>query len=185
MKDVHFVKGIRGTDTIMQNGRDHVAFLGRSNVGKSSLINYLTNRKHLVKSSGRPGKTTEINFFLVEDRYYLVDLPGYGYAKLGEKQRDKLRKLILWYLTEPRFSEKVVVLVIDARRGIGEYDRQLIIILQEQAIDFVIACNKIDQLNQKQRHQLAKDLDAEGYDYAFVSSIKKKGGEILTEKLAL
>ena len=83
-----FVKGIIGTDPILEEtNRLHLAFAGRSNVGKSSLINAVLGRRGLVKSSTRPGKTTEINFFAVDEHYYFVDLPGYGFARMGEKQR--------------------------------------------------------------------------------------------------
>ena len=92
IKDAKFIKGIIGTDNLLTDGTPQVAFIGRSNVGKSSIINALVNRKGLVSSSSQPGKTTEINLFNINKELYFVDLPGYGYAKLSQKKREKLRK---------------------------------------------------------------------------------------------
>ena len=94
-----FIKGIRGTDPIVTAPGDHYAFVGRSNVGKSSLINALCNKNGLVKVSHKPGKTVEINYFLINNTAYFVDLPGYGYARVDPVEKEKLQKLILWYLT--------------------------------------------------------------------------------------
>ncbi len=142
-----FIKGIRGTDTIATNGVAQVAFVGRSNVGKSSLLRAITNNKKLVKVSNTPGKTTEINFFLINKKYYLVDLPGYGYARVNPKEKEKLQKLIIWYLTDPTIRPKKVVIVIDTKIGITPFDQQMLQILREQEHPFIIAANKIDKLS--------------------------------------
>src|SRR6266516_2479045 len=92
-----FIRGIIGTNDILFDGLPQIAFVRRSNVGKSSVINSLTNRKDLVKVGKKPGKTTEINFFLINERFYFVDLPGYGYARLTPAEREKIRKRMLWY----------------------------------------------------------------------------------------
>ena len=84
-----FVKGIRGTDEILTDGVPNIAFIGRSNVGKSSILNSLTGKKALARVGEKPGKTTEINFFLINRTHYFVDLPGYGYATGGAKEREK------------------------------------------------------------------------------------------------
>ena len=99
IQSAEFVRGIKGTDPILNSGLPQIAFVGRSNVGKSSTLNALLNRKDLVAVSKKPGKTTEINFFLVNEKIYFVDLPGYGYARAGSKKREKIKKLIVWYLT--------------------------------------------------------------------------------------
>ncbi len=93
-----FARGIRGTDTILNDSLPQIAFIGRSNVGKSSVINALLGST-LARSSSLPGKTQEINFYLVDERAYFCDLPGYGYARVPGKVSEKLRKLILWYFT--------------------------------------------------------------------------------------
>lgn len=142
-----FVKGIIGSDPILTDGRRQVAFIGRSNVGKSSLINSLVQKKDLVKSGKTPGKTKEINFFLVNNKFYFVDLPGYGYAKLSPEERERIRKMILWYLEYAEVQDRKVVLVIDANVGATDFDLQMIGFLEEHDIDFVIAANKIDKIN--------------------------------------
>lgn len=148
-----FVKGIRGTDPIVTDGKPAVAFVGRSNVGKSSLINRLCNKKGLVKVSHKPGKTLEINYFLINGASYFVDLPGYGYARVDPVEKEKLQKLIVWYLTASGAKPSAVVLVLDSKVGITEFDRQMIEILTEQNHHFVLAANKIDKLGQKEAHE--------------------------------
>src|SRR3989337_3145920 len=108
-----FVKGIIGTDSILKEKPPHVAFVGRSNVGKSSVINSLVMRKDLVKSSSMPGKTREINFFFINKKCYFVDLPGYGFARMGAKGAEKIRKLILWNLEGGRRRASFVGLMVN------------------------------------------------------------------------
>jgi len=180
-----FIKGIRGTDPIAYNGVAQVAFVGRSNVGKSSLINSLVHRKSLVKVSKKPGKTTEINFFLINKELYLVDLPGYGYASVNLKGKDKLRKLIVWYLTTSRIHPKMTVLVLDTKVGITNFDRQMIEILHEHRHPYVIAANKADKLSQS---DLAKQLslitaEAEGGEIVVCSAVTPGGSRDLSQKI--
>ena len=150
-----FVGGIRGTDPIAYDATPQVAFVGRSNVGKSSLINSLTGNKNLVKVSSKPGKTTEINFFLINKKDYLVDLPGYGYAEAGAKQKAKLRALILWYLAESEIVPRLVVLVIDVKVGVTAFDREMIAVLRAENHPFIVVANKADKLG---KNALAKQL---------------------------
>ncbi len=145
-----FVKGIRGTDPIVTSDFPQVAFVGRSNVGKSSLIASITQNRSLVKVSNKPGKTSEINFFLINKKSYLVDLPGYGYAKVDPKEKEKLRKLIIWYLTASGAKPKRVVLLLDVKVGITPFDEEMMAVLREEGHPFVIAANKADKLNQKE-----------------------------------
>jgi len=170
IRQAKFIKGIIGTDDILKSKREQIAFIGRSNVGKSTLINNLTGNKGLVKTSGQPGKTKQINFFSAiltntsaddttkrNKEVYLVDLPGYGYAKIPQSQREKMRKMILWYFISGEAKIKKVVLIIDAKAGLKEFDLEMIDVLKEYGpqygYDFVIAANKIDKLNQKQTHK--------------------------------
>ncbi len=180
-----FIKGIRGTDPIAENDIAQVAFVGRSNVGKSSLIAAITHNRHLVKVSNRPGKTTEINFFLINKKYYLVDLPGYGFARVNPKEKEKLQKLIVWYLTDPTIRPRKVVIVIDTKVGITAFDQQMIEILREQGHPFVIAANKIDKLS---KNELKKKLEyitieALGGEVHAVSAIKRHGIDELVRTL--
>ncbi|MBQ9819707.1 MAG: YihA family ribosome biogenesis GTP-binding protein [Bacteroidales bacterium] len=121
------------------------AFIGRSNVGKSSLINLLCGNRKLAKTSSTPGKTQLINHFLINDRWYLVDLPGYGYARMSQEGRDRLRRMIEGYISQ---SEELVVLfvLIDCRHDIGKIDLDFIHRLGENGIPFAILFTKCDKL---------------------------------------
>lgn len=176
IESVKFVKGIRGTDEILNDHKDNVAFIGRSNVGKSSVINSLVGKDGLVKTSSMPGKTREINFFLVNDSVYFVDLPGYGYAKISQDAREKLRKLIIWYLVESNAPISTAVLIIDSRIGCTEFDYEMIDILEDVGLNYVIIANKSDKLNQKERSLINKKLQEEFPDKYFIYSAKKKKG---------
>ena len=145
-----FVKGIRGTDAITDDGVPQYAFVGRSNVGKSSLINALTDRSDMARVGKKPGKTTEINFFFVNNAFYLVDLPGYGYAEATPQERAKLKKLIMWYLTYSGAKPKKVILVVDSKVGVTDFDRDMIMILTEEKHPFMIVANKVDKITQKE-----------------------------------
>lgn len=146
-----FVKGILGSDEILHDGIPHIAFVGRSNVGKSSVINSFLGRKGLAKSSATPGKTKEINFFLVNGSTYVVDLPGYGFARMSAKSAEKLRKLIVWYLSGKEARPTLVVIVVDANIDPTPYDYEMVDILQREKVPFIILANKVDRLNQSER----------------------------------
>jgi len=122
-----------------------VAFVGRSNVGKSSLINALTGRKALARVSNTPGRTREINFFNLGQKLILVDLPGYGYAKASKTLAAEWQRMIFAYL-QGRASLKRVALLIDARRGVGDIDRAVMTLLDKAAVSYLIVLTKLDQL---------------------------------------
>jgi len=138
-----------------------IAFAGRSNVGKSSLINTLVKRKGLARTSNTPGRTQEINFFSVNNRLYFIDLPGYGYAKVPEKMRKNWGPMIETYLSR-RQTLRLVILILDVRRDPSEEDRQLIGWLQFYRLPFFIVLTKIDKVsrNQVDRRQrgISEDL---------------------------
>ena len=120
------------------------AFIGRSNVGKSSLINSLCGNKKLAMTSSTPGKTKVVNHFLINDSWYLVDLPGYGYARMGQKGRDELAAVIRDYIT--RSQEMVLLFVlIDSRHAIGQIDRDFLAELGEHGIPFALILTKCDK----------------------------------------
>lgn len=160
VKTAVFVKGVIGTDPILKTGFPQVAFVGRSNVGKSSLINSLTNRKRLAQSSSQPGKTRQINFYLINDDLYLTDLPGYGFAKIKEKGREKLRKLILWYLGSGEARPKVVVHIVDALVGATEFDTEMIEVLRAERYPVIVVANKIDRLARSKRREALDGIRA-------------------------
>ena len=138
-----------------------IAFAGRSNVGKSTLINSLLNRKKLVKTSATPGKTQLINFFKINDQFYFVDLPGYGYAKVPESVRRKWQNLVEAYLSE-RETLRNVVLIIDCRHNPTMHDMQLLEWLEYYQRPSLIVASKIDKLKrgQVQNHleKIQRDL---------------------------
>ena len=142
-----------------------IAFAGRSNVGKSTLINSLLNRKKLVKTSATPGKTQLINFFKVNDEFYFVDLPGYGYAKVPESVRRKWQNLVEAYLSE-RETLRNVVLIIDCRHNPTVQDRQLLEWLEYYQRPSLIVASKIDKLK---RGQVQKHLLKIKYDLSIES----------------
>lgn len=148
IRKAEFIRGIVGTNDIINDTKSQIAFIGRSNVGKSSLINSLVDNKNLARSSSTPGRTKQINFFLIDNKVYFVDLPGYGYAKASEKNRDKIRKMIIWYLTYSEINHKKIVLIIDSKAGMGEFDLEMLDLLKTEKMDFLVILNKIDKLKQ-------------------------------------
>jgi len=128
-----------------QDGKPEYAFIGRSNVGKSSLINMLTNRKGLALTSSTPGKTMLINHFLINNEWYLVDLPGYGYARRGKEGRDKIRVMIEDYILEREAMTNLFVL-IDSRHEPQKIDLEFMEWLGEQGVPFAIVFTKGDKL---------------------------------------
>ena len=130
------------------------AFIGRSNVGKSSLINMLTGKSHLAKTSATPGKTILINHFLINQAWYLVDLPGYGYAKRGQQQRDELQRMISGYILR-REQMMNLFLLIDVRHEPQRIDMEFIQWLGENGIPFSIVFTKADKLS---RSKLATNV---------------------------
>ena len=127
-----------------------IAFAGRSNVGKSSLINTLLNRKKLVKTSNTPGKTQTINFFNVNDHLIFADLPGYGFARVPEEIKKSWRIMIERYLLN-RQTLKSVVFIIDIRRNPTEWDLQMKSWLEENGIDYILVATKTDKVTKKER----------------------------------
>jgi GTP-binding protein len=128
-----------------QDGKPEYAFIGRSNVGKSSLINMLANRKGLAMTSSTPGKTMLINHFVINDEWYLVDLPGYGYARRGKENRERLRAIIEDYILEREQMTNLFVLV-DSRLEPQKIDLEFMEWLGENAIPFAIVFTKADKL---------------------------------------
>lgn len=187
MKNVSakFIKGVIGTNEILYDGKFQIAFIGRSNVGKSSLINSLVMKKNLARSSSKPGKTIRLDFFLINNKFYFVDLPGYGYSKVSAKRYDDLRKMILWYFLYSEIKNRMAVLIIDAKIGVTPLDQEMINILKENKIDFVIVANKIDKLKMGQKEKQLKKIQAEcnGLKIISYSSITKEGRKELMKEV--
>ena len=136
-----------------------IAFAGRSNVGKSSLLNKLFNRKSLARVSSVPGKTITINFYDV-DGYKFVDLPGYGYAKLSKTERDRFRELMEGYFQSGR-NIKLVVQLVDMRHKPSQDDYGMIDFMQQMDIPFIVVCTKADKLKVKEFKRREKEIKDE------------------------
>jgi len=139
-----FVLGVAGLEQLPEADRAEVAFAGRSNVGKSSLINTLTNRKDLARTSNTPGRTQQLNFFDLGGLMYLVDMPGYGYAKVSKSQRNEWTQLIFDYL-QGRPNLRRVFILIDARHGLKDTDEELMDMLDKAAVTYQIVLTKCDK----------------------------------------
>ena len=144
------------TSKIPDTGRPEVAFAGKSNVGKSSLINGLMNRKALARTSAQPGKTQTINFYNINEEMYLVDLPGYGYAKVSEQEKAQWGKLIERYLHGSK-QLRAVFLLIDIRHDPSANDRQMYEWILHNGYEPIIIATKLDKLK---RSQVQKNLKA-------------------------
>jgi len=153
-----FVKGIVGPDKALNTPRPQLAFIGRSNVGKSTIINALTKQKKLSKTSASPGKTREINLFLINESIYLIDLPGYGYAKLPQEMRDQIEKLINWYLFLSDYQQKKIFLIIDANIGPTKDDLEMLIALEEHNKEIIILANKVDKIKSSEKDKQVKKI---------------------------
>jgi len=179
-----FIKGIVGPDGLLENGTPQVAFIGRSNAGKSTLLNSLTNSKKLAIVSKTPGRTREINLFLINETHYFLDLPGYGYARAGAQTLEKLSELIFWYLLDVDYDQKVVLL-IDSVVGPTANDLEVLHELEKAGRDIVIVLNKVDKIKKSQyRNQMKKLGDQlQGHKLFPYSSQTKVGIPELAEEL--
>ncbi len=144
------------TSRLPENTRIEVAFAGKSNVGKSSLINTLMNRKSLARTSSKPGKTQTINFYNINDALYFVDLPGYGYANANEEVKAKWGKMVERYLQKSAML-RVVFLLIDIRHAPGENDKLMYQWIVNNGFNPVIIATKLDKIK---RSQVKKQVDA-------------------------
>ena len=182
IKNAEFIKSAVKPSQYTEPDYPEIAFAGRSNVGKSSLINTLVNRKKLVKTSSKPGMTQLINFFLINGDTSFVDLPGYGYAKVSKKIRQTWGKMIEVYLST-RQSLRGLVLLIDIRRGPEKEEFELINWLIASQIEVVIVFTKADKLSKpKQQKALApalKKLNLEKQDIILFSTKSKLGKDQL------
>lgn len=180
-----FTKGVVGDDYTTRDNLPQIAFLGRSNSGKSSTINSLTGRKNLVRSSKVPGKTIEANFFCINNSFYLIDFPGYGFAKRSVAERNKMVKRIFWYLEFSAVKPKVVFLVIDSKVGLTKLDWEMLDILKKNEHNIVIIANKIDKIAKPKRSEKIAEItkEVQGLPVLEHSAKTKEGKEALFEKI--
>jgi GTP-binding protein len=182
IKNVNFITSAAGSSGFICEGGIQIAVAGRSNVGKSSFINMLTNRKGLAMTSSTPGKTQLINHFLINVQWYLVDLPGYGYAQRGKKEREKIRKIIEDYVLE-RLQLTSLFVLLDCRHEPQTIDLEFISWLGENGIPFSIIFTKTDKISASKLNEnvdlyKAKLLETwEEIPPIFFSSAERKKGK--------
>lgn len=148
-----FLKGVVAMSGLPPADRMEVCFAGRSNVGKSTLINALTGRKGLARASNTPGRTQEINFFTMSDSHYLVDLPGYGYANAPLPVIEKWQRLLKQYLSGRATLRRAFVL-IDARHGVKDVDEEILSLLDSSAVTFQVVLTKADKVKLEAREKV-------------------------------
>ncbi len=179
-----FKQGITGDSKILEDGIPQIAFIGRSNAGKSSLMNSLTRSKGLARTSKTPGRTQEINLFLINNTHYFLDLPGYGFAKTNITILEKLNKLIYWYLFDSKHNPKVVLL-IDAEIGPTKDDLGMLMALEQSGKEIVIVANKVDKIRKSHAKNQIKKLAEQFSTHKLIpySSKTKLGIEELSAEL--
>ena len=180
-RDVTFMLSAVSLDTLPSARLPEICFAGRSNVGKSSLINALTNRKGLARASNTPGRTRELNYFNIDERLFVVDLPGYGYAKASKSDIAKWTKLTREFLFG-RASLRRVFLLIDSRHGTKESDIELMNMLDETAVTYQIVLTKIDKIKKNEIDKVHIKTSAliakrpAAYPNIILTSSEKKSG---------
>jgi GTP-binding protein len=155
--ETDFVKGVVAMDGLPDADRMEVCFAGRSNVGKSTLINALTGRKGLARASNTPGRTQEINYFTAGEEHYLVDLPGYGYANAPLPVVEKWQRLLKQYLSGRQTLRRAFVL-IDARHGVKKVDEEIMSLLDSSAVIFQTVLTKADKVKEKERFEVIEQV---------------------------
>ncbi|MGB0391089.1 MAG: ribosome biogenesis GTP-binding protein YihA/YsxC [Salibacteraceae bacterium] len=187
VKDAKFVMSNTDYTKCPAPNMPEYAFIGRSNVGKSSLINAITNRKSLAKTSGRPGKTQLINHFKINNEWYLVDLPGYGYARVSKTMRAEFQKFLRDYLIE-RENLICTFVLLDSRLEPQKVDKEFMQWMGENGIPFVMVFTKTDKLNDhtllknmKRYEEIMLEYWEELPPRFYTSSVKKSGTEEILE----
>ncbi len=184
---VEFIRSAASPGDFLRDGRPQLAFAGRSNVGKSSVINRIVNRKNFARVGASPGKTSQINYFLLDQRAYLVDLPGYGYAKVSKAERDRWGRLMEAYFASGLISWGV--LIVDARHKPTADDVTMADWFYDTGCPLLVVANKVDKLK---KSQIEPNLEViretlpvrEGDALAAFSAEKGDGKEQLLELLA-
>ncbi len=186
IKQVEFVGSAFRPADFPETSYPEIAFAGRSNAGKSSVLNRLLGRKRLARVSSRPGFTQSINFFLINQKYHFVDLPGYGYAKAPKAVQQKWKALIENYL-ENRKQLRAVVVIVDIRRGLQAMDLMLVDYLNSLGIPPIVVLNKADKLSQSKRKRALMDamevLPRQVEEPLIISAKSGLGSEALLTKI--
>lgn len=175
-----FVLSAASLEQFLRDGRKQLAFAGRSNVGKSSVINRILNRKNLARVGASPGKTTQINYFLIDNRIYLVDLPGYGYAKVSKSERDRWGKLMENYFKTSGLID-LGVLIVDARHKPTADDVTMCDFFRTDGCPMIVVANKLDKLKKSEIEPnlalIRETLDLDESDFLVPFSAERGDGK--------
>ena len=187
IKSADFVVSVSNVNNISAyENLPQITFVGRSNVGKSSLINYLTNRKNLAKTSSTPGRTRLINYFKINNQFYLVDLPGYGFAQASKTEQSQWQGLIGGYLQNSK-ALKLVCVLVDIRHNPTKLDEEMVKYLYTYNIPFCIIATKADKIGKSQINKnlqvIANTFGVGTQDIMFTSSQDKQGKERILDKI--
>ncbi len=176
---VEFVKSAPKLADKPEKNLPEILFVGKSNVGKSSLINALVERKNLAYTSSKPGFTKLLNYYIIDDKFYLVDAPGYGYTASGSRDLSSFGEMMEDYFNNP--SLKLIVFLVDSRHKLSKDDEDFYSFLKENNHPYVLVNTKIDKLNQKETSLLRKRMknEVKEENYLEVSSMKKESVEKL------
>jgi GTP-binding protein len=188
-KECTFLRGAVGLDSLPPFGLPEVAFAGRSNVGKSSLINALTGRKTLARASNTPGRTQELNFFDLGGRLVMVDMPGYGFANAPKDKVERWTRLVKGFL-KGRPSLRRAILLVDARHGLKDNDREVMKMLDKAAVVYQVVLTKADKLKEAELAEVVERTRAEIATHAaafptLIATSSEKGGGIPELRAAL
>jgi len=175
IESVEFYKSVTRLEDLPKNGFPEIAFAGRSNVGKSSLLNEIMGKKGLARTSATPGKTREINFFIINSKFYFVDLPGYGYAKVSKSLKEEWAGLLESYL-RLRQELKLVVLLVDSRHPTTELDLEMDDFLSFYGRRMAVVRTKIDKLNQSMMSKAKKETESTYTECEFMLDFSAKNG---------
>lgn len=157
VETAEFIRSAHGSGDFIRDGRPEIVFVGRSNVGKSSLMNTLLGRKGLARTSSTPGRTRAVNYFLVNRRFYFVDLPGYGYAKAAKDDRREWAALVDGYIREV-LDRALVVMLVDGKVGATKLDAQAYEYLSSLGARMLVVPTKIDRLPRSRRAQMQRGI---------------------------
>ncbi len=186
IKKAQFVKSVSNYKDLYQSNYSEIAFVGRSNVGKSSLINLIANNKSLAKTSSLPGRTRLVNYFLINDEFLLVDLPGYGYAKASKQDQETWGDLMGNYLTTSK-NLKCVYMLLDSRHMPTEKDHQMLKYLYFYKIPTVFVLTKCDKLSKAQlgvnKQKIANELGLTTKSFIITSVDNKIGAQDLLDSI--
>ncbi len=178
-QNAKFIKSAYSLKDCPDDGRAEIVLAGRSNVGKSSLINSLCYQKNLAKVASTPGKTQAVIYFDIKDHFYLTDLPGYGFSKSGQLNQEKFSKLADSYFSADR-NIKCVLLLMDAKVGPSAQDVQMLEFLEDRGFTYAIVMNKLDKLNRSEKDKclaelkrILKELNIDNREIFWISNTKK------------